>query len=138
MGAASCSSNCCSSDDQPGGSDGAPAPAPPTSADHLGIEEELVVSKPAATRPSLVDQLQGKWVRQQDGFVMGVISGSKITWADGFTQKDSTRIEETGQNQVCMRLAGDVHEGKVVVARDGGIRPTRIHWSDGEVWYLDS
>ncbi|CAE7238834.1 unnamed protein product [Symbiodinium natans] len=94
-------------------------------------EEDLIVTRAATATGTLLDQLQGKWVRQ-DGFFMGVLSKSRLRWGEAF-RGDESLVEEAGPNKVRLQLAGEVHEGSVFAGRH-----MSIHWADGEIWFLDA
>eukprot|EP00439_Symbiodinium_sp_Y106_P060107 s1226_g8.t2 len=91
-------------------------------------EEDLVVARAATATGTLLDQLQGKWVRQ-DGFFMGVLTNGRLRWGEAFRGDSQSLLEEAGPNKVHLRLAGEVHEGSVYVGRR-----MSIHWADGEIW----
>ncbi|CAE7813619.1 unnamed protein product [Symbiodinium sp. CCMP2592] len=88
-------------------------------------EEDLVVARAATATGTLLDQLQGKWVRQ-DGFFMGVLTNGRLRWGEAFRGDSQSLLEEAGPNKVHLRLAGEVHEGSVYVGRR-----MSIHWADG-------
>ncbi|CAJ1330475.1 unnamed protein product [Effrenium voratum] len=81
---------------------------------------------------TLMDQLQGTWVRS-DGVEMGFLSDQEMQWSAAFKKMEST-MEEAGPWRVRLkfRATGEVHEGKVFTE----MPPTKIEWSDGEIWLL--
>lgn len=83
---------------------------------------------------TLLERLEGRWVRK-DGQEMGEVIGAQgmLRWSKAFQDWESC-LEEAGVSRIRLKMkhTGQIHEGQVY------LDPVRIHWSDGEIWFLDA
>mmetsp|Transcript_42597 Transcript_42597/g.110051 ORF Transcript_42597/g.110051 Transcript_42597/m.110051 type:complete len:134 (+) Transcript_42597:104-505(+) len=77
---------------------------------------------------SLLDTLQGSWVRQMDRMPMGEIRGTQVYWDQTF-QSDPSEITVLPDGVLELELQGDKHTGQYKTSP-----ATCLQWSDGEVW----
>lgn len=77
-----------------------------------------------------LDILQGKWIRQVDGMVMGEISADKVVW-DASYQHPPSPLTLLASGDIVMELAGVAHWGRYESGSASSLK-----WSDGEVWIM--
>ncbi|CAE7866823.1 unnamed protein product [Symbiodinium sp. KB8] len=73
------------------------------------------------------EQLEGVYVREQDGKYMASIQSNLVHWADEFGS-DPSELSITGTREVCLSLGGRVYTAEISASLG------TLLWDDGEVW----
>ncbi|CAK8993720.1 Myosin-2 [Durusdinium trenchii] len=117
--------------------------------DREAAEAEEVVAKPWTEEPgpcaqpsrangaragigprSLLDVLQGKWFRKEDGQPVGDISGPYIVWHARWQFRESVSpLSEDLTGALVIDLDGQLHFGRPYFGPE-----TLISWGDGDLW----
>ncbi|CAK9002374.1 unnamed protein product [Durusdinium trenchii] len=81
---------------------------------------------------TLLERLEGHWVRRDGQEMASLGPDGSLRWSKAFQDWESC-LEEAGLSKVRLKMkrTGQIHEGEV------HYDPTRIQWSDGEMWFLE-
>eukprot|EP00747_Dinoflagellata_sp_TGD_P196652 gnl/TRDRNA2_/TRDRNA2_67031_c0_seq1.p1 gnl/TRDRNA2_/TRDRNA2_67031_c0~~gnl/TRDRNA2_/TRDRNA2_67031_c0_seq1.p1 ORF type:complete len:134 (+),score=29.28 gnl/TRDRNA2_/TRDRNA2_67031_c0_seq1:201-602(+) len=77
---------------------------------------------------SLLEKIQGNWIRQIDGRAMGEIKNSAVVWEDSY-QHESSPLRLGANGELEMQLAGSVYRANYQAGNE-----ETLTWDDGEVW----
>ncbi|CAE7885821.1 unnamed protein product, partial [Symbiodinium microadriaticum] len=94
-------------------------------AEVLGTQMDGAVNGAAVGEVTFWEQLEGVYVREQDGKYMASIQSNLVHWADEFGS-DPSELSITGTREVCLSLGGRVYTAEISASLG------TLLWDDGE------
>ncbi|CAE7866993.1 unnamed protein product, partial [Symbiodinium necroappetens] len=94
-------------------------------AEVLGTQMDGAVNGAAVGEVTFWEQLEGMYVREQDGKYMASIQSNLVHWADEF-RSDPSELSITGTREVCLSLGGRVYTAEISASLG------TLLWDDGE------